>query len=199
VTQNFTVAVWAGDFSGRPMQGVSGVTGAGPLLYRSVLATARRRAPGALPTPEEAGLQPVRVCRLSGLRATPGCASMVEWFIPGTAPARADDWERDGRVVLPEEYADWAAGAGQRFALADGDARFRIVTPRDGDHFEVPTGMDARYATLGLRAAGAAGPVRWLVDGQPVPGDRWRLAAGAHTIRAETGSGESDEVRVLVR
>ena len=27
-TRNFTVAVWAGNFTGRPMQGVSGVTGA---------------------------------------------------------------------------------------------------------------------------------------------------------------------------
>jgi Membrane carboxypeptidase/penicillin-binding protein PbpC len=33
-TGNFTVAVWAGNFNGHPMQGVSGVTGAGPLLAR---------------------------------------------------------------------------------------------------------------------------------------------------------------------
>ena len=41
----------SGNFSGRPMEGVSGVTGAGPLLHRAVLATARRYDPGALPTP----------------------------------------------------------------------------------------------------------------------------------------------------
>ena len=37
----FTVAVWVGNFSGRPMDGVSGVSGAGPLLHRAMLAVAR--------------------------------------------------------------------------------------------------------------------------------------------------------------
>ncbi|HEV3048866.1 MAG TPA: hypothetical protein VGX50_01075 [Longimicrobium sp.] len=201
VTQNFTVAVWVGDFSGRPMEGVSGITGAGPLLYRAMLATAGRYPPGALPTPQEAGLVPVRVCRLSGLRATPGCASLVEWFIPGTEPSRSDDWERDGRVALPDEYAEWAAGERGRMGMMasmDGEERFRILAPRDGDRYQVPVGVDARYATIALRAAGTDGPVRWLVDGRELPQERWRLAPGAHTIRAIAPSGEWDEVRVLV-
>jgi penicillin-binding protein 1C len=201
VTQGFTVAVWVGNFSGRPMEGVSGVTGAGPLLYRAVLATASRYAPGALPTPEEAGLVPVRVCRLSGLRATPGCVSKVEWFIPGTGPARADDWERGGRVALPAEYAEWAAGQRGRLgvmASLGGDEPFRILAPRDGDRYEVPVGVDARYATVALHAAGGPGPVRWFVDGRELPRERWRLEPGPHTIRAIAPSGDWDEVRVVV-
>jgi penicillin-binding protein 1C len=201
VTQGFTVAVWVGNFSGRPMEGVSGVTGAGPLLYRAVLATASRYAPGALPTPEEAGLVPVRVCRLSGLRATSGCVSTVEWFIPGTEPARADDWERGGRVALPDEYAEWAAGErGRLGAMASlgGDEPFRILAPRDGDRYEVPVGVDARYATVALHAAGGDGRVRWFVDGRELPRERWQLMPGPHTIRALAPSGAWDEVRVVV-
>ncbi|HEY0037139.1 MAG TPA: penicillin-binding transpeptidase domain-containing protein, partial [Longimicrobium sp.] len=201
VTQGFTVAVWVGNFSGRPMEGVSGVTGAGPLLYRAILATASRYAPGALPTPEEAGLVPVRVCRLSGLRATPGCVSKVEWFIRGTEPARADDWERGGRVALPDEYAEWAAGERGRLgvmASLGGDEPFRILAPRDGDRYAVPVGVDARYATVALHAAGGSGPVRWFVDGRELPRERWRLVPGPHTIRAVAPSGDWDEVRVVV-
>ncbi|HET7230458.1 MAG TPA: penicillin-binding protein 1C [Longimicrobium sp.] len=199
VTQGFTVAVWVGDFSGRPMEGVSGITGAGPLLYRSVLAVASRRAPGALPTPQEAGLVPVRVCRLSGLRATPDCPSLVEWFIPGTQPSKLDDWERGGRIALPDEYAEWAAGQGGRWAaLAQPDERFRIVSPRDGDRYAVPAGVDARYATLTFHAAGVDAPVRWYVDGAEVPGGRWRLAQGAHRVRAQAATGAMDEVRIVV-
>jgi penicillin-binding protein 1C len=194
VSERFTVAVWAGDFTGRPMEGVSGVTGAGPLLYRAMLATASRYAPGALRTPEEAGLRPARVCRLSGMRAANGCASTVEWFVPGTEPQRADDWEQGGRLALPAEFAEWAATRAEATVASDG---FRIVSPRNGDSYAVPTGIDARYATLGLRAAGAA-TVRWLVDGREVPGGRWRLVPGQHVIRAEAASGESDEVRVTV-
>jgi penicillin-binding protein 1C len=200
VTKGFTVAVWVGNFTGRPMEGVSGITGAGPLLYRSMLAAASRRPPGALPAPEEAGLLPVRVCRLSGMRAAGGCESLVEWFIPGTEPAKEDDWERGGRLALPAEYAEWAAGQGGRWAAAAGagEDRFRIVTPRGGDHYSVPLGVDARYATLSLRASGRTGPVRWSVDGREVPSARWPLAPGPHTIRAQAPTGEADEVRITV-
>ena len=108
-TGGFTVAVWVGNFSGQPMEGVSGVTGAGPLLNRAVMLTAERYPPGALPTPADAGLVAIGVCRLSGLLATPDCPSTPEWFLPGTAPRDADTWMQAGRVVLPSEYADWAA------------------------------------------------------------------------------------------
>lgn len=200
VTRGFTVAVWVGDFSGRPMEGVSGISGAGPLLYRSMLAVASHRAPGALPLPQEAGLVPVRVCQLSGLRATPACPSLVEWFIPGTEPTHVDDWEQAGRLSLPDEYAEWAAAEGGRWPQMTraADTRFRILSPRDGDRYEVPAGVEARYATLSFHAAGTNAPVRWFVDGVEVPGARWRLAAGAHRVRAETGAGQSSEVRIVV-
>jgi penicillin-binding protein 1C len=182
------------------MEGVSGITGAGPLLYRAMLDVASRRAPGALPTPAEAGLVPVRVCRLSGLRATPGCPSLVEWFIPGTEPSRVDDWERGGRVALPDEYAEWAAMQGGRWAalVRPGGERFRIVTPRDGDRYSVPAGVEAQYATLTFHAAGAGAPVRWFVDGAEVPGGRWRLAQGPHHVRAQAATGVADSVRIVV-
>ena len=69
MTGRFTAAVWVGNFSGRPMDGVSGVSGAGPLLHRAVLAVARHYAPGSLRTPEAAGLRAATICRLSGLAA----------------------------------------------------------------------------------------------------------------------------------
>ncbi|MDB4948498.1 MAG: penicillin-binding protein [Gemmatimonadetes bacterium] len=200
VTQGFTVAVWVGNFSGRPMEGVSGITGAGPLLYRAMLAVASRRAPGTLPAPEDAGLVPVRICRLSGLRATPECEATVEWFIPGTEPTRLDDWERGGRLALPAEYAEWAAGQGGRWAASSArgaDDRFRIVAPRDGDRYAVPAGVEARYSTLTLHATGRSAPVRWFVDGREV-GGRWSLVPGAHTVRAQAPGGETDEVRIVV-
>src|SRR5688572_12607594 len=101
-----------GNFSGRPMQGVSGITGAGPLLYRSVLQTAQRYAAGSLVHPERAGLITTPVCILSGLRSTPDCPSMVEWFKPGTDPQQADTWQIAGETVLPPEYAEWSATRG---------------------------------------------------------------------------------------
>ncbi len=211
-TAGFTVAVWVGNFNGRPMQGVSGVSGAGPLLYRAVLQTARRHMPGALPTPEQVGAVAVPVCRLSGLRATPECPSMTEWFLPGTAPLRNDDWQKDGRTVLPSEYAAWekSTASEQRVEVAaspepgrpdpDGPAPYTLISPMDGDHYAVPPGVAARYATIPLTAVGKSPGERatWYVDGRRVTGSRWRLVPGRHRFRVVWSSGHSAVATVVV-
>jgi penicillin-binding protein 1C len=209
----FTVAVWVGNFSGRPMDGVSGVSGAGPLLHRAVLATASRHAPGVLPTPEGAGALPVSICRLSGLRATARCPSATEWFAPGDEPRRSCDWHGEHGTTLPAEFAEWAQQNGvgatdgphlleplATRAITASSAGFRILSPQDGDVYRVPAGVEARYATLALRAAGghAAAGVRWFVDGRRQSGRRWALARGTHRIRALDAAGEAAEVAVTV-
>ncbi len=226
-TGRFTVAVWVGNFNGRPMEGVSGVSGAGPLLHRAVLATAERYPPGDLLTPAETGAVPITICRVSGLRAGAECPRMEEWFAPGTEPARLCDWHRDGVVELPVEYAEWEADGqsgpkglptGRWRAGGQGEASsrrstnagspssvaaspgFRIISPRNGDHYRVPPGVDPRYATLALRAAGGPGgeAVRWYVDGLSVRESRWALVPGNHVVRAQTTAGEADEIRIDV-
>lgn len=212
VAGGFTVAVWAGNFSGRPMRQVSGVTGAGPLLHRAMLDVAKRYAPGGLPSPEAAGAVRVRVCRLSGMLATHECPGIEEWVLPGTEPSRRCDWHRSGgAVVWPAEYAEWAArreaeeaqpagyggGAAQ---LAAADTAFAIVSPHDGDRYQIPPGIDPRYATIALRAVGRRGdqPVRWFVDGRRTRASRWRLRSGSHDIRAVAASGRVAEVSIAV-
>jgi penicillin-binding protein 1C len=210
---NFTIAVWVGNFSGQPMQGVSGVTGAGPLLYRIALETAKRYEPGWLPSPQAVGAEPVQVCALSGLRATPGCASLVEWFLPGTAPRKVDDWQVAGRTSYPAEYAEWLSMGGRSDLLADGDdfeatrsgedapagesTRPRIVTPLDGDRYELPPGVDARFATIPLAAMPAAG-VTWRIDGHRFGGARWTPQPGTHVITAAWPDGRADSVVVVI-
>jgi penicillin-binding protein 1C len=208
VTGGFTVAVWVGDASGRPMEQVGGVTGAGPLLQRAVLRTAARYPAGLLPTPAEAGARRVMVCALSGGLAGAECPGIPEW-VPAGAPLEACDWHRDGATVLPELYAEWlatATGTTEMVSRAHvlpsshGDLPLRIVSPQSGDRYSVPAGTDPRYATIALRAVtrGAAVRVRWFVDGTPVPSARWRLVAGEHRVRAVADDGSSDEVRVVV-
>ena len=220
VTELFTVAAWVGNFSGRAMRGVSGVTGAAPLVHRLVLATARRYPPGTLPDPQSVGARRLAICRLSGGEPGPECPGETEWFLPGTAPSGRCDWHRDGRVELPLEYGEWALGAetvvgssveqlattalhGSQMAAASPDRRapFRIVSPRDGDRYSVPPGTDPRYATLALRAAGQhpGEAVRWFIDGTRLRGERWTLAVGSHVIAAVTASGKRDEVRIDVK
>lgn len=212
-TGRFTVAVWVGNFNGTPMQGVGGITGAGPLLHRAALLVAQRVPPGVFETPGQVGAIRVRICRLSGLVAGPECPPADEWFVPGTEPKQPCDWHRGGQVVLPVEYADWAAsqgaGAGNTLGAADpgADPRgipptrvtpgFHITSPQDGDRYSVPVGTDPRYATVALRAVGGSA-VHWYVDGRAWRGDRWPIAHGRHTIRAVDAHGDSDQVSVDV-
>ncbi|HEX6559755.1 MAG TPA: penicillin-binding protein 1C [Longimicrobiales bacterium] len=203
-TAYFTVAVWVGNFSGRPMQAVSGITGAGPLLHRAVLEVARRYRPGRLMDPERAGLVAEPICILSGMRATPACPSMIEWFAPGTEPALADTWQSSGRVALPAEYAEWSAVNEQLSAITiappDQASRItgRILSPLDGDRYQRPPGVDGRYVTIPLVADGANSSVQWFVDERRLARPRWQTEKGAHVIRASWPNGASDSVHIVV-
>lgn len=179
VTGAFTVAVWVGNFSGRPMRRISGVTGAGPLLHRSVLAVSRRYQPGVLPSPARAGAERVRICRVSGAVAGHDCPGTDEWFLPGSAPTGSCP------VHAPPPNR-----------LAAQPPEFTITSPRDGDSYQLPPGVESRYATVPLRATGA---VRWMVNGQPVTSDRLELKAGRLEVQAVSASGQVATATVFVR
>ncbi|MBC8041893.1 MAG: penicillin-binding protein 1C [Rhizobacter sp.] len=91
VLENFTVGVWVGNFDGTPMQNLSGVSGAGPILRDAVIALSERfardvsfqKANFDMP----AGIRIVNVCPVFGERYGSGCAASVEEkFISGTEP-----------------------------------------------------------------------------------------------------------------
>ena len=170
-TRGFTVAVWAGNFSGHAMEGVSGVTGAGPLLHRAVMAASRHVPPGVLTTPAEAGAVSMPVCRLSGLRATPECASLTEWFVRGTEPTRDDDWERSGRVTLPDEYAEWERH-GQRPSV---DEVRRALAAAQSPTNRVDR-LTSENAVRG-EARHGAGATQFRIT-SPLDGDRYAIPAG---------------------
>ncbi len=84
-TPKWTVGVWVGNFDGSPMDGVSGITGAAPLL-RDVLL----RLVGDSDSPEfeqPQGLESVRICALSGGLAGPHCPQLV------------DEWRQDHEII----------------------------------------------------------------------------------------------------
>ncbi|NOT10132.1 MAG: hypothetical protein HOP28_18215, partial [Gemmatimonadales bacterium] len=149
------------------------------------------------------------ICRISGMQAGPDCPTSTEWFLPGTSAGERCTWHREGALALPAAFQEWAAGirvaaaAGERSpSRAAGDsvrAGFRITSPAMGDRFRFVPGVDHRYATIALRAAGApaAEAVVWSVDGRPVVGGRLPLTPGRHRIRAVAGT-RSDEVVVEV-
>jgi penicillin-binding protein 1C len=133
-TPQIVAGVWVGNADGRPMQGISGVSGAGP-IWRDFMEIAHRSLPVRWFQPP-AGLVRVEVCVPSGLLPTPDCPlRRQEWFIAGSEPTQADTWHRrvavdaltgqpagpetpPARVVwrvmldLPAELRDWARAQG---------------------------------------------------------------------------------------
>lgn len=85
-THEVTVGVWVGNFDGTPMEGVSGITGAGPIFKRVMI----RAMAGVSPAPlvNRRRFVGLDICPLSGLRRTPACPGLMhEVFLPGTAPS----------------------------------------------------------------------------------------------------------------
>lgn len=82
-TPRWTVAVWVGNFDGTAMAGVSGVTGAGPLVHDVLLRVVGDEAPQPFARP--AGLREAPICALSGGLATQACPQAIhEWFQEAT-------------------------------------------------------------------------------------------------------------------
>lgn len=86
-SRHYTVGVWVGNFDGRPMRGVSGVTGAAPVWLETMLLLERGEHAGA-PAP------PPGVERRAG-----------EWFLAGSAPARGGTLAPAARIAYPGDGA----------------------------------------------------------------------------------------------
>jgi penicillin-binding protein 1C len=148
-TREVTVAVWVGNFDGRPMRNSSGVTGAGPLFRDVLLAAMEGRTPAPLRTAHD--LVPVEVCALSGELPSEHCTHRVrELFPAGRTPrascafhervlvARASQRlatprcaDAEWRVFerYPETFQAWAQRAGRPLAPVEFDARCPGAAP----------------------------------------------------------------------
>lgn len=133
-TPDLVVGVWVGNADNTPMQGISGITGAGPIWHDFMENVLRDRPRQAFDRP--AGLVDVEICADSGLLMTPLCPRpRWEVFLAGTEPTHSDTMHQqvtlDSRTgeratpttpaefrvtrtywVLPPDLQAWAAANG---------------------------------------------------------------------------------------
>ncbi len=192
----YLAAAWVGHPGFRAMNQLSGYLSAADLVRRVLLRLHGEQGDGLedLSFPPPRGYQPVRVCALSGHRATAACDRVfLEWFRPGEEPT--DDCEahqqravdrRDGLlataatppaaievrtfVELPPRYAAWQAAAG---LPRPPDAASQLTLPAVAH-------VGAAGAAISAAAAGAAGPKP--ASAWP-PGGRVALAGGPTRLR----------------
>jgi penicillin-binding protein 1C len=187
-TTDYTVGVWVGNFDGRPMHGVSGVSGAGPLFRDIMLALHRSRRPDAFSKPE--GIEERGVCPLSGDLAGPGCPNrMSEVFLSGMSPkTQCLFHDLRGNRVYPPVYRDWVSkGEVDERTKIGGGSACHIVFPKEGEVFKIDPGLRRESQEITFKAVvpGAARGVEWTLDGRRLSGEvapRWRLEPGEHEL-----------------
>jgi hypothetical protein len=121
-----------------------------------------------------------------------------EKFFPPNLPPEesAADYDAQGRVKLPPEFADWLAGDGvaQGGVFAEPSrGGLRVVFPPVGSRFFLDPDLPDSGRAITLRAAGGLAPV-WrcasLELRESARGTEARLAPGRHEFTvADTGSG----------
>ncbi len=173
-SSRYLVAVWAGDFSGRSMTGVSGVTGAG-LLWHRLMRSIHDQDPPPLPRPAGV-MRPV--CLLSGLTPGPYCSGVrQEVFAQRSAPLHTCTLHQaEGVLRLEEALVPWGVRAGLPVTAAV--TRVKVLSPGDGEVFSQTSARGETAQGVLLIAAAPSGEAVSLVLDTTV------VAQGAGLVRA---------------
>ncbi len=169
---HFTVGVWMGNLDRRPSFGVTGASGPA-LVLRSVFAELNRNRE-TRPLYLSPWLRKRNICRETGEPDDGECATVSEWFIPGTEPERGPSIERPKKRPYLKRPT-----RGLQLAM----------DPRIPDAHEA---FQFQMANLPKDAK-----VNWYVDGKRFvttrePNSLWPLSKGTHRVVARVWSKDSD-------
>jgi len=181
----FTVGVWIGNLDHAATDGITGANGPA-LILRSVMAELNRHQ-DTRPLYLSPRLVKAEICRDTGLQADGHCASLSEWFVPGTEPKTKTELLKDMKPVYLRHPTQ-----GMQLAM---DPRI----PDDQEAFVF------RLANLPQST-----PIDWYVDDRLAASTSrgeylWRLQPGEHSVKvriwpANSGSfNETPEVHFIVK
>lgn len=214
-TPEFVVGVWVGNADNSPMEGVSGITGAVP-IYNDIMRNRYDKQPAIVwPQPDglvsrdicvTSGLLATPLCQ----------KTRKEWFMAGTEPTQPDTWYRQVDIdaktgllataacqqhvlsktylVAPPEYASWVAASGfeqppqqdctGKTLTEDIDPV--ILSPLDGDVFEISSLVDKANQSIPFVAGGGQTPYDWTINGRNIESANavylWKPEPGTFTL-----------------
>ncbi len=209
-TPEFTVGVWVGNFDGSPMQHVSGVAGAGPILHELFVHLHERFGTSWYPAPAEIvsrTVHPLTGKRLA--RSRPD--AVTEKFPASNLPAfeEAGDYDAGGRVRLGVEYGEWFASGqntlGDRAVIDAGASEqraLRLASPLPGTTYFIDPDRPRSRQRIPLRALGTG--VQWQSETlrcYEEGGSHFAdMTEGRHRlVLVRTGTGERLETWIQVK
>ena len=193
-----TVAVWAGNFEGRPMRDTFAVRAATPLWATVMQELLRRDHPLDSPVENER-LVRREICKATGLLPSRlSSARMSELFLAGTEPRddSSDHFAADGKLLLPNAYSRWCVSRDNTIG-AHVRSEFRITSPLPNAHYQIDPVLPASQQMVELTAA-FGGDVNWFVNGEQISARQdarffWQLSPGEWQVRAVSRFGTSEE------
>jgi penicillin-binding protein 1C len=161
----YTVGVWFGNLSQRPMLNVSGATGP-VLVLRSIFAELNRDQ-NTQPLQMSEKLIKTRICRETGLLEQNDCPSREEWFVENNLPTLQAEPKKTQEII-------------------------QLAQPVEGLHLaidpRIPDELEA--FTLRLPADLPVQQVQWIMDNDVIaiteqPYFSWYLTRGEHAVKAK--------------
>lgn len=208
-TPEYTVGVWAGNFENRPMENISGVSGAGPIFHRTLVRTHKDKPATWYTRPE--GGRTVVVDTRTGNKIVAGeheRHSATEWIPPGKGVpfALPSDYDEKGRALLDATYREWFDSKHNRrrneIALdveAIKSVTLKIERPRDGSTILLDPEMPGSGRSLKL-LTNLPEFTEWSCETLEIHGDTATLTIGSHIITAtDTRDGSQHAVAIEVK
>ena len=171
-TPRWTIGVWVGNFDATPMQKISGVTGAGPIMHDLAVYLERKYPSTPFSVPE--GVQRALVCTQSGLLAGERCThTKEEVFDKRHLPAVCDGTH----TAAPQALT--------------------ILSPEPGDVYKIDPSVPLASQAAKFTALCPEAKCTWKLDGKKRPSvgceDWWTLTPGKHHLSVSC-AGQTDEV-----
>jgi penicillin-binding protein 1C len=216
-TDEYTVAVWSGDFESVSMNQVSGSSGAG-ILFAAMLRLISDNDDQPPMLNEPPGMRSLIVCAESGGYPHDFCPKKLTVSLPESLeidPCMVHSIVGDPPRLaynLPAEYDRWLLENGRyvpertrQEATVEKD--IRISRPREGDIYITEPGYDPVYQTLEFAATSDLRPqeIQWYLNGDaigkaPWPYNfNWQLVKGSYRLFARSGNLESEAIHFEVR
>lgn len=205
-TKDFTVGVWVGNIDNSPMQGVSGVTGAGPIFHQTMLSLHEQTKPSWYTPPK--GIQTYAIDPHTGkmLSLEHPRYPLAEKIELLEAPEAAEkfDYTECLKPYLDQRYSSWVTSHQDHYSLANEayetstEVDFKILSPTQDATYLLDADLPHNGKFLKLNATSPN--ISWSSDTLHITEDTAELTEGEHTITAEnTISKQTQTVHITVR